>query len=102
MRFFTRDHQFAFYKIGSSVHPDLRLKQHEKYYCNYDGEIVFTVDTEDMAASSLEDKVRSYFIRKYGKDNYKPKDRFLCEIDIEDIKNKIPSCLKALRAAEIY
>lgn len=102
MRFFDHYGNFAFYKIGSSIHPDLRLKEHEKYYCDYYGEIIFTVDTEDMTASSLEDKVRAYFIRKYGKDNFIPKDRFICDIDIEDIQKKIPACIKALRAAEIY
>ena len=101
MRFFTNDDRFCFYKIGSSVHPDIRLTQHEANY-GYTGEIIFTIDTGDVAASSLEDKVRSYFIRKYGKENYLPKDRFLCEVDIEDIKSKIPTCIKALRAAEIY
>lgn len=94
-----------FYKIGSSIHPKKRLQEHLNYYSNFyggiEGKILFTVDTGNIAASSLEDKVRSYFIRKYGEENYKPKDRFLCEIDLEDIKSKIPTCLNALRAAEI-
>ena len=93
-----------FDKIGSTIHPERRKKQHADYYGVWKEniDILLCVDTGSIPASSLEDKVRSYFIRKYGKDNFLPKDRFTCMIDLEDIKNKIPTCLDALQMAEIY
>ena len=89
-------------KVGSTNDPDRRSKEHlKKYNADY-VETLVCVDTEEIPATSLEDKVRSYFIRKYGKKNFLPKDRFKCKVDIEDIKTKIPMCLEGLRSAEIY
>lgn len=89
-----------FYKIGSSRHPDRRLKQHEKNY-GTTGTILYTYDTQDVPSSSLENQVRKYLINKYGEEYYIPKDRFICDIDIQDITHKIPRCMKSLKAAEI-
>lgn len=102
MRFY-RHGRHIFDKVGSSARPLARKEQHLNYYENVDSaDILLCVDTGAIKASSLEDKVRSYFIRKYGEENFLAKDRFLCKVDIEDIKSKIPACLAALRAAEIY
>jgi len=103
MRFYDSNGRHWFDKVGSTNNPERRKKQHANYYgaYEYNIETLLCVDTGDIPASSLEDKVRSYFIRKYGKDNFLPKDRFTCMIDIEDIKSKILPCLQALREAEI-
>jgi len=102
MRFYKRDGSHLFDKVGSAQNPKRRLQQHLDYYGNaYSADILLCVDTGEITASSLEDKVRSYFIRKYGQDNFISKDRFKCKVDIADIKSKIPSCLERLRAAEI-
>lgn len=103
MRFYRYDGSHLFDKVGSAKNPNSRIKEHLNYYDDaYSGEILLCVDTGDITASSLEDKVRSYFIRKYGEDNFISKDRFKCKVDIKDIKSKIPTCLDMLRAAEIY
>ena len=103
MRFYHRNGRHWFDKVGSSINPERRKKQHSDYYGVWreNIDILLCVDTGDIPASSLEDKVRSYFIRKYGREQFEPKDRFTCMVDIEDIKAKIPACLDALRAAEI-
>lgn len=98
MSFETDENKF--YKIGSSGNPHSRLKQHEKNY-NTTGTILYTYDTHEVPASSLEDQVRNYIIRKYGEKYYIFKDRFTCNIDIKDIADKIPRCMKSLKAAEI-
>lgn len=104
MRFYTSNGRHMFDKVGSSTNPERRKGQHADYYgtWKHNIETLLCVDTGDIPASSLEDKVRSYFIRKYGADNFLAKDRFTCMVDIDDIKEKIPACLKALREAEIY
>jgi len=103
MRFYRRDGSFLWDKVGSAQNPTRRRKQHLDYYDEaYEADILLCVDTGEITASSLEDKVRSYFIRKYGEDNFISKDRFKCKVDIDDIKSKIPSCLQKLREAEIY
>ena len=103
MRFYDRKGNYMFDKVGSSINPERRKTQHADYYCTYRWNIktLLCVDTGSIPASSLEDKVRSYFIRKYGKENFKAKDRFLCMVDIDDIMSKIPACLAALQQAEI-
>jgi len=102
MRFYRHDGSFLFDKVGSAQHPKRRRAQHLDYYDEADrADILLCVDTGNITASSLEDKVRSYFIRKYGKDNFISKDRFKCMVDIEDVKSKIPLCLQKLREAEI-
>lgn len=102
MRFY-KNGRHAFDKVGSSNDVMRRQRQHMDYYVGSVDkcDILLCVDTGTISASSLEDKVRSYFIRKYGEKRFLPKDRFRCQVDIEDIKNKIPACLDALRAAEI-
>lgn len=89
-------------KVGSTNNPERRANEHLKKYNADSVETLVCIDTEEIPSTSLEDKVRSYFIRKYGKKNFLAKDRFLCQIDIEDIKAKIPTCLEGLRSAEIY
>ena len=102
MRFYRKDGSFLFDKVGSAQHPRHRRSQHLNYYDEaYDADILLCVDTGSITASSLEDKVRSYFIRKYGEENFISKDRFKCKVDIDDIKAKIPTCLQKLREAEI-
>jgi hypothetical protein len=103
MRVYHSNGRHWFDKVGSTNNPERRKKQHANYYgvWNDNIETLLCVDTGNIPASSLEDKVRSYFIRKYGNDNFLPKDRFTCMVDIEDIKAKIPNCLKALQMAEI-
>ena len=103
MRFYRKDGSHLFDKVGSAKHPRHRKQQHLDYYDEaYDADILLCVDTGEITASSLEDKVRSYFIRKYGEDNFISKDRFKCKVDIEDIQSKIPTCLQKLREAEIF
>ena len=102
MRFYRRDGSFLFDKVGSAQNPKTRLEQHLNYYGEaYSGEILLCVDTGSVAASTLEDSVRDYFIRKYGFENFISKDRFKCKVDIADIKAKIPSCLERHLAAQI-
>ena len=102
MRFYKHDGSFLFDKVGSAQNPQTRLGQHLNYYSEADrGEILLCVDTGTVAASSLEDSVRDYFIRKYGFENFISKDRFKCQVNIPDIKAKIPTCLERLLAAQI-
>ena len=93
--------EFMWDKVGSTKDPDRRMKEHLKKYGADEAELLLCVDTEEIPSTTLEDKVRSYFIRKYGKKNFIAKDRFNCMVDIEDIETKIPSCLQKLREAEI-
>ena len=97
------NYDWKFDKIGSTVNIDRRIEQHKRYYtdASYDVDVLYTIDTGNISASSLEDYVRNYFIKKYGEENFLPKDRFTVQIDIEDIKKKIPTCLKALQMAVI-
>lgn len=103
MRFYDRNGRHWFDKVGSTKNPERRKKQHADYYGAWreNIDILLCVDTGSIPASSLEDKVRSYFIRKYGDNNFLPKDRFTCMVDIDDIESKIPACLNALQMAEI-
>ena len=103
MRFYRKDGSHLFDKVGSAKHPRHRRQQHLDYYDEaYKADILLCVDTGEITASSLEDKVRSYFIRKYGENNFISKDRFKCKVDIDDIRSKIPTCLQKLREAEIF
>ena len=66
MRFYNRDGSFLFDKVGSAQNPNTRLTQHLNYYNEaYSGTILLCVDTGSVAASTIEDSVRDYFIRKY-------------------------------------
>ena len=101
MKFRDYIHDDFFIKIGSSVHPEIRLKQHERNYKGCSGTILYTYETGDVNSSSVENEVRDYFIRKYGEENFIPNDRFTCEIDLQDIISKVPLCVERLRAAKI-
>ena len=102
MRFYDQNNNHVFDKVGSSVDVSRRLKQHLDKYCGvHSGEILYKIDTENVAASSLENCVRNYLIRTLGEEKYIPKDRFRCKIDLDDLLPKIPACLNALRKAEI-
>ena len=103
MRVYHSNGRHWFDKVGSTNNPERRRKQHADYYGVWreNIETLLCVDTGNIPASSLEDKVRSYFRRKYGEDNFIAKDRFTCMVDIDDITNKIPACLQKLREAEI-
>lgn len=104
MRFYNRNHEWLFDKIGSTTQdPEDRLQQNVDYYPDtYYGKLMLVYDTEDITPSSVENVFRNYLIRKYGKENWIRIDRFKCKLDIEDIKTKLPTCIKNLRAAEIY
>lgn len=105
MRFYNSNNEHVFDKIGSSKNPIARLNQHLTNYGKKEGvaygDIILQFDTHEIAASSMEDQVRDYFIRKYGKDNYLPKDRFFCEVDTKDLEGKLTDCYYALKAAVI-
>ena len=103
MRFYHSDGSHWFDKVGSTNNPNRRKRQHADYYGVWTSNIktLVCVDTGDIPSTSLEDKVRSYFIRKYGRNHFIAKDRFTCMVDIDDIMSKIPDCLTALRKAEI-
>ena len=101
MRFYDHNGKFYFDKIGSSVDVERRFKQHLNKYPVSSGEILFTFDTEHIDASSLENIVRNYLVKKYGKKVYIPKDRFSVRINVEDIAEKIPKSMEYLRLAEI-
>jgi hypothetical protein len=104
MRFYNSNHEWVFDKIGSTTQdPYDRLQQNVDYYPDtYYGEIILLYDTEDITPSSVENVFRNYLIRKYGEKNWIRIDRFKCQLDIEDIEAKLPTCIQKLRAAEIY
>ena len=102
MRFYDRKGRWLWDKVGSTYDIDKRMGEHLRYYkdaCSV--ETLYSISTGEVSASSLEDNVRDYLIRKLGRENFKPKDRFLAYIDIEDIKAKVPACLESLRNAII-
>ena len=101
MRFYDSKGKFYFDKIDSSVDVERRLKQHLNKYPASSGEILFSFDTEHIDASSLENIIRNYLVKKHGIKNYIPKDRFSVRIDVEDIAEKIPKSMEYLRMAEI-
>lgn len=59
-------------------------------------------DCGEIAPEEVESKIRSYLKRKYGAENYIKNDRFDCEIDYDDLKEKIPTVIKNLQAIEVY
>ena len=106
MRFYDIDNNWLFDKIGSTKDVEARQKQHLDYYPNHgfnthSVEVLYSINTQDVPASTIEDYARIYLIKKYGEENYLSKDRFLTKIDMDDITKKIPTCLEKLRAAAI-
>ena len=106
MRFYDIYNNWLFDKIGSTKDIEARQKQHLEYYPNhgfktYSVEVLYSINTQDIPASTIEDYARIYLIKKHGEENYLSKDRFLTKIDIDDITKKIPVCLEKLRDAAI-
>ena len=89
-------------KIGATKHFNTRMKQIYSYYPE-----VWTirkrllVNTEDIPAEEVESKVRTYLLKKYGRAQYVPNDRFARKINVEEIAEKIPQLLENLRKAEM-
>lgn len=89
-------------KIGATKHFNQRMKQIYAYYPE-----VWTVrkrllvDTQDIPAEEVESKVRTFLLKKYGRSQYVPNDRFARKINVEEIEVKIPTLLNNLRKAEM-
>ncbi len=89
-------------KIGATKDFNQRLAQHYRYYDEV-SEIRtrLVLDTSDVPAEEVESKVRTYLLKRYGRDQYIPNDRFSRKINVEEIIAKLPQLLDDLRKAEM-
>ena len=89
-------------KIGATKDFQQRLGQHYRYYDDvYEIKTRLVFDTGDVPAEEVESKVRTYLLKRYGRDQYVPNDRFSRKINVEEIISKLPQLLEDLRKAEM-
>ena len=58
-------------------------------------------DCGNIDPVEVESKARSFLKKTYGEEHYIKNDRFDCEIDYEELKEKIPQVIKKLQEAEM-
>ena len=99
---YDRHGRLLWTKIGATKNFEKRMKQHYNYYNEvYDIKTLFVIDTQDIPAEEVENKVRTYLLKRYGRTHYIPNDRFTRKINLEELVAKIPACIQKLREAEI-
>lgn len=97
-------------KIGTTTrNTALRFKEHigSKQPSSYSDAGIDSIrvigiwDCGDIDPVEVESKARSFLKKKYGEEHYIKNDRFDCEIDYEELKEKIPQVIKKLQEAEM-